>query len=356
MKKIKIILSAIFLSMFFIVSCNDEESITIEAPGSVAVEAGFGEAIFTWNFPSDLNAEFVRVDYFDTDGNSKHQKFSKNITNAIVNQLEEREYEFTVTASDLNNNRSEAIVVKTTPKKPPYLLVANTITAVPDLGGITLNWENVSGKNIGINVKYTDANDLEQVFVYNSSDTNGATSISGLAATEQEFEAYVTNARGQKSSSKFFTLTPLTETELDKSNWTIFDFSSQEEVGEGPVNGWARATIDGDTNTFWHSQWQGGSPVYPHHFSVDMKTVKKVTRVVLYTRNNDNRGMTKFSVSGSLDGVSWTDLGEYDFDNENYDGQSFGLGGIYQLRYIKITALEGVSTFVFLAELNVWGK
>jgi hypothetical protein len=356
MRKINVLFSMVFLSMFFMLSCDNEESITIEAPGSVTVESGFGEAIFSWNFPSDLNAKFVRVDYTDKDGNAKHKKFSKNTTAAVINELVEREYEFTVTASDLNNNRSEAIVVNTTPKKPPYLLVANTIDASSDLGGIAVTWENISGSNIGINVKYIDVNGLQQVFVTNSSEINGSAQLSGLGATEQEFEIYVTSENGEQSSSTFFTLTPLVEVKLDKTNWTIFDFSSQEAGGEGPINGWATAVIDDNTGTFWHSQWSGGNPPYPHHFSVDMQELKKVSKVELFTRNNDKRGMTKFSVSGSLDGTNWENFGEFDFDNEDYTGQSYTLDDLYEMRYIRITALEGESSFVFLAELNVFGQ
>jgi hypothetical protein len=357
MKKINVLISTALLCMFLILSCdNNDNSVNIEAPGSVAVQAGYGEAIFTWSFPSDSNAEFIRVDYLDAEGVAKHQKFSRNTTSAVIPGLDEREYEFTVTASDLDNNRSQPVVVKATPNKPPYLLVVNSINAVPDFGGIVITWTNETGKNVGVNVKYIDINGLPQVFASSSAELNGSATLSGLSADQQKFEIYTTSANGAKSPSKFFNIAPFYEVKFVKTTWSIFGFSSQEAGGEGPVNGYATAAIDGNTGTFWHSKWSGGTPPYPHWFAVDMKQLKVVSKVVLFTRNGDKRGMTKFSLEGSLDGVTWEPAGEYNFDNTIFTGQSYTLAKSMQMRYIKMTALKGPNAFTFLAELDVYGQ
>src|SRR3546814_5319167 len=62
--------------------------------------------------------------------------------------------------------------------------------------------------------------------------------------------------------------------DYDRSAWTIVDFSSEEANGEGPNNGRAVFVLDGDNQTFWHSQWQGASPTPPHHITVDLGEVK----------------------------------------------------------------------------------
>ena len=59
---------------------------------------------------------------------------------------------------------------------------------------------------------------------------------------------------------------------LDRSNWTI-TASSEETTGEG-TNGFATCIIDGKQGTFWHSQWEGSEPGYPHWFMIDMKESK----------------------------------------------------------------------------------
>lgn len=56
----------------------------------------------------------------------------------------------------------------------------------------------------------------------------------------------------------------------DKSGWKVISFSSQETSGEGS-NGLASQIIDGDANTYWHSQWQGTQAKYPHYFVIDMQ-------------------------------------------------------------------------------------
>ena len=60
---------------------------------------------------------------------------------------------------------------------------------------------------------------------------------------------------------------------LDRSTWEI-SASSEETTGEGAGNGVATCIIDGKESTFWHSQWNGSEPGYPHWFMIDMKTSK----------------------------------------------------------------------------------
>ena len=356
MKKISVILSSALLILFLMLSCNNDESLTVEAPGSVAVQSGFGEAIFTWSFPSDLNAEFIRVDYIDGQGVAKHQKFSRKTTSAVISGLDERPYEFTVTASDLKNNRSQAVVVNATPNKPPYLLVVNSLNAAPDFGGIVIKWTNNTGKNVGVSVNYKDINGLPQVFVSNSAEVNGTATLTGLSAAEQKFEIYTTSENGAKSPSKYFTITPLYEVKFIKTTWTIAGFSSQEAGGEGPVNGYATAAIDGNTGTFWHSKWSGGEAPYPHWFAVDMISTKVVSKVVLFNRTGKKEAMTKFSISGSMDNIVWETAGEFVFNNQIDTGQSYTLPKSMPMRYIKMTALKGPKNFTYLGELDVYGQ
>ncbi|MBS1945973.1 MAG: hypothetical protein JST98_12455, partial [Bacteroidetes bacterium] len=47
---------------------------------------------------------------------------------------------------------------------------------------------------------------------------------------------------------------------LAKAGWSIVYVDSQELTGEGANNGHAAQAIDGDSLTFWHTQWQGAQP------------------------------------------------------------------------------------------------
>ncbi|MBO5974130.1 MAG: CotH kinase family protein, partial [Paludibacteraceae bacterium] len=76
---------------------------------------------------------------------------------------------------------------------------------------------------------------------------------------------------------------------LDRSNWTI-TASSQEATGEGAGNGVATCIIDGQSNTFWHSQWQGSEPGYPHWFMIDMQESKAFNSFEYVSRGTSTSG------------------------------------------------------------------
>lgn len=73
---------------------------------------------------------------------------------------------------------------------------------------------------------------------------------------------------------------------LSKSDWTVVDFDSEERTGEGANNGRAIHAIDNNVNTFWHSQWQGATPPYPHHLTIDMGDVYTLNGIYITARQN----------------------------------------------------------------------
>ncbi|MBR2476247.1 MAG: discoidin domain-containing protein [Bacteroidaceae bacterium] len=89
------------------------------------------------------------------------------------------------------------------------------------------------------------------------------------------------NTEGDKTYVANFQRDP----KLDRSNWTI-TASSQEATGEGAGNGVASCIIDGNNSTFWHSQWNGSEPGYPHWFMIDMKEVKSFDEFEYVSRGN----------------------------------------------------------------------
>ncbi len=76
MKTIKALRYVMILTVLFLsFSCdNDDSTVDIEAPSNILAEAGYGEAIFTWNFPEDDMVEYIRVEYIDSECNPKKQK------------------------------------------------------------------------------------------------------------------------------------------------------------------------------------------------------------------------------------------------------------------------------------------
>src|SRR3546814_19925930 len=99
--------------------------------------------------------------------------------------------------------------------------------------------------------------------------------------------------------------------DYDRSAWTIVDFSSEEANGEGPNNGRAVFVLDGDNQTFWHSQWQGDSPPPPHHTTEDLGEVKPLHDINTTARNlwGSSGNHEQMRIDVSVDNADWAYAG-----------------------------------------------
>lgn len=144
------------------------------------------------------------------------------------------------------------------------------------------------------------------------------------------------------------------EYKVSKTGWQITGFSTQEPA-EGAPNGLATAVIDDKLNTFWHTQWSGGSPGYPHWFTVDLGQEVPVTGIEVFRRQGNGNGQTKHQFFYSIDGIDWIDFGTFPMNATVNSAQIFRNTTTPTARYIKYVALEGTKNYAFLAELNVYG-
>jgi hypothetical protein len=142
----------------------------------------------------------------------------------------------------------------------------------------------------------------------------------------------------------------------DRNGWQIIDFSSEEANGEGPNNGRAVFVLDGDHNTFWHSQWQGASPGPPHYMTIDMGTTKILHGLSFIARQNDNSGKPNdVNVQVSIDNTTWTDAGSFSLQNNREAQPQFLPNGFKQARYFKVIINSAHNAgFSHLAELNAF--
>lgn len=147
---------------------------------------------------------------------------------------------------------------------------------------------------------------------------------------------------------------------IPKGSWTIAGFSSEEATGEsGGAQGKAIYLIDGNKNTFWHSQWSGSTKApLPHHVIVDLGTSYTILQVDLIQRQTSIAETTaktgEFYVSD--DKISWTKIGDYT-GLQNHDTQSFSVSKKMRGRYFKVVittsyAWDGTAS---LAEVSLRG-
>lgn len=140
---------------------------------------------------------------------------------------------------------------------------------------------------------------------------------------------------------------------IDKKGWTI-TANTEEPVGEPTGGGRAIHLIDDDVNTYWHAQWQGGSHALPHILVIDMKKNIEVGRIDL-ARRPGQAGVKYANLDGSLDGESWTSMGEFNIIQT--DGLQPYIVKPMTARYIRMTIPEKQGgTVAYMSELTVFGR
>ncbi|MCZ4222448.1 discoidin domain-containing protein [Pedobacter rhodius] len=148
-----------------------------------------------------------------------------------------------------------------------------------------------------------------------------------------------------------------TAIKADKSSWTA---TADSETPDGLENtGKASAVLDNNLATYWHTDYSVSNPDYPHWILIDMKKDYKLVTVVVTNRQGatpNKSGMKKFSLQGSSNGTTFSNLGTFNFAITN-DPQSFPVSSASAYRYLKLTALEsqtGTTKHTFLAEIDVF--
>lgn len=94
--------------------------------------------------------------------------------------------------------------------------------------------------------------------------------------------------------------------DIDRSNWEITYFSTEEAVYDGPAV--ATNIIDNNTNTFWHTQWmgEGANPKGPHTIIINTQNTL-VSEVSILYRNGDTQYT---NISFSDDQKTWKELAD----------------------------------------------
>lgn len=379
MKKITIFLSFIFGVALLFNACQDMEDIHSEylADGDIIYAAkplmiqsfaGRNRIALKYYLINAVNVNKCIVEWDEGSGTQTLDITPNLPLDSItfeINNLEERSYIFKIYTVDKNGNRS----IKEQTSGASYdAKFEATLTNRPLLsieGGGTIDslllvWGTPTTGNTKVEITYNNS-EGEPVSQMVLSDEE-STVIRGWESESMiSYKSYYVpeeNAIDTFVSAAESTMLPafieFEGVKIDNANWEVIDFST-EEPGEGAPNGLASAAIDGDLGTFWHTQWSGGSPGYPHYFTVDLKDIVKINRMDFFRRQGDARGQTRFQIETSLDGVTYTNQGSFDYD-ASMDSQAYQMSALPMARFIKYTALAGSDFFAFLAEMDVYGQ
>ncbi|MCB9360550.1 MAG: discoidin domain-containing protein [Flavobacteriales bacterium] len=148
---------------------------------------------------------------------------------------------------------------------------------------------------------------------------------------------------------------------INKAAWTISYVDSEEANGEGANNGHAIHCIDGDTSTFWHTEWQAAQTGFPHEIQINLGDTFPVNGFSLLTRDNSAAGkIADFEFYLSLDGSTWTSaqaLGTFMYPDVNASGQTTSIYfGAIDAQYIKLVALTSATNHYYatVAEIDIY--
>jgi hypothetical protein len=149
--------------------------------------------------------------------------------------------------------------------------------------------------------------------------------------------------------------------EVDKSAWTVAEFSSEEASGEGADNGHAKHAIDDDDETFWHTRWNSGQPPYPHSITINLNTDQAIKGFTFLPRDNKYNGRPKeITIEVSTDGTTFENLGDFTLGDSTIK-QVIELNTPLTTNYFKITVTNGhnngsgeVVFFTHVSEIGIF--
>lgn len=144
---------------------------------------------------------------------------------------------------------------------------------------------------------------------------------------------------------------------INKSDWKIASTTTEETSGEGANNGRAIHLIDGDTKTFWHAKWKGGSDPLPYEIVIDLNKKIDISQVEVLPRGqNSNNPLKLLQFYVSDNKTNWDFIGEFSFTNiDDYL--------VYNVKksagkYLKLVIPDsgGNSTIAAIREVEVRGE
>lgn len=383
----------ILLLIFFgliIYACEQEtigqQPIENSPPGvvsNIAVENIAGGALITFTAPKDEDYLYAKAIYSRKDGIISESKASLYAdTLKVEGYGDTEEHEVEIFAVDRSRNESEGVKVNITPLEPSVRTIANNLDMIADFGGITSTWTNEDNAEISIVINERTEDDvLIPLETYYTKTKDGKFSIFNLDTLTTNFEVYVEDRWENRSPVKNFVLTPLFETEFDKSKFTALDLP-----GDGPHHGsWVIRNIWNDTPSPSGYSSLGGQGIWPQSITIDLGTIGLLSRLKVYQRVESDSyiyaegnlkrfevwGTETLDLTGSWD--SWTLLGDFESikpselpfgqisDEDRYvavNGEDFPFPSSNpKVRYLRILVKEtwaGGDNFQIM-ELDIFG-
>lgn len=279
---------------------------------------------------------------------------------------------------------SDPVTCTVNPLESALSLTTKTMFIQEDFGGVRYSWINQYKMPLMFEFYTPDSlGRMELVRIINSQLDTTSLSLRGYAPEPRVFGVVIKDNYGNRSDTVFPQgrfVTPIFETRLPKNKMSIMRLANDQNFTN--FEGSDAKIIDDDVTSFGHSP----SSSLPAPFTIDLGTLAKVSRIVLFQRNFSSSyynwgNPRKFDLyvrrdapSQSGDWSEWTKIMSTEIIKPSggasgtvtdddlraaINGHEFSFDLSQEpIRYIRIVVLStwGNTTFTHPAEVDVYGQ
>jgi len=381
------------------VSCDNENNEDTIPPGKLTVKdiiSTNGGAKISYSLPDDNDILFVRAQYTTTLGNEVFKASSYYNDTIEVDGFDDTSPQtIKLFVIDRDNNSSESVEAQITPLESFIHLVQNSVAVSPELGGVRVSWENISGKTVHVKMIINSIHGQDSIIISSYLEYY-STVFRGLDSVNYEFLSSVEDVHKNNSGTKLVgNVKPKFEQKIDKKSWSLVsDLSVDGNAWEGLTENFWDDVIDTkdspDDNSYFiiNRDDNGGSLSYPLDIVIDLGKKVIVNRFQVWQRaysysagdggvSDDYyyykvENMRVFEIYTSNDKLDWFKVGEFDIGDpkdddgnvapeyiqEAIDGHMFSLENATEpFQYLKfsITSSFGSETNVYGSEISLFG-
>ncbi len=135
---------------------------------------------------------------------------------------------------------------------------------------------------------------------------------------------------------------------FNRASWSVLDEDCQELVGEGAGNGAGINCIDGNSSTYWHTQWDvSAPPTFPHWIKIDMGETQTLHGFSFLPRQNGGNKADQFKdivIMASDDGTNWQQAGQFSLDDISTQQKLNLTNPVPGMRYFEVIVNSNFDT------------
>lgn len=348
--------------IFTMLSCDDNDSdpVTIAPVSDITYTAGAGTILFKWKNPDMKDISYIEISYTDTHGIDRKVLVNGNLEEYLVEGFGDSQlYEFTFTVYGSTGESSIPVKVSLTaqPYEPSINLFNSKVKIARRTGGVLVSWDNIYSGEYYINVTYYDVNNNEhtkEIVVTDPGAGEEFVAIEGMVAAMLHIST--TDIYGNKTPEWLYDYRVFESGNLDRSIWVITCSSDERKGDNAPVT----SVLDGNVNTFWHTEWYSGTHKgFPHYFIVDMRRKVRIEKIRLQHRQNKVMAKEIEFLGTNQQSGPYTAFGKFTMSESVLTMQEYVLPSPVEYRYVKAlftTPSSKDANYAALAEFEITGS